>query len=245
MELIDKAAIVAKIERKHNKEVEWMERQGYTEYHQGLRDGYANILSCLDTIKVKEVDLEDTKKEELAQEYYKEEPVSSIWHDASEPPIIDKTFLLVAHNGNSSLCLWGGKELHSVTIGGGHSVLCKGDMYSYIDDLLNLDNSCNYEKNLQEEPASEKLENAAIRYADEEYNRKSPANLPDRCRGCYTPLMYAFKAGAKWKEQQIMSKAINDVEINSRRSDGRFILSGNFSRFETGDKVKLIIIKQE
>jgi hypothetical protein len=49
---------VAKIERKHNKEVEWMDRQGYTEYHQGLRDGYANILSCLGTIKVKEVDLE-------------------------------------------------------------------------------------------------------------------------------------------------------------------------------------------
>jgi hypothetical protein len=41
---------------------------------------------------------------------------------------------------------------------GGHSVLCKGDIYSYIDDLLNLDNFCNFRKNLQEEPVSEDLE---------------------------------------------------------------------------------------
>jgi uncharacterized protein (DUF2164 family) len=67
MELIDKDAVVAKIERKHNKEVEWMERQGFTEYHQGLRDGYANILSCLDTIKVKEVDLE-----KIINDYFKD-----------------------------------------------------------------------------------------------------------------------------------------------------------------------------
>jgi len=102
-----------------------------------------------------------------------EEPVSSVWHDASEPPIIDKTFLLVAPNGNSSLCLWGGKELHSVTIGGGHSVLCKGDIYSYIDDLLNLDNFCNFRKNLQEEPVRRTL--ADIESAMQEVEEKSKA----------------------------------------------------------------------
>ena len=55
---------------------------------------------------------------------------------------------------------------------------------------------------MQEEPVSEDLEEAASRYANEEYNRKSPATLPDRCRGCYAPLIYAFKAGAKWQEKQ-------------------------------------------
>ena len=50
--------LVAKIERTRNQEIQWMEKQGYTEYHQGLRDGYANILSFLDTLEVKEVDLE-------------------------------------------------------------------------------------------------------------------------------------------------------------------------------------------
>lgn len=53
---------------------------------------------------------------------------------------------------------------------------------------------------MQEEPVSEDLEEEASRYAKEEYSHKSPATLPDRCIGCYAPLMYAFKAGAKWQE---------------------------------------------
>ncbi len=74
----------------------------------------------------------------IIHEYFKEEPVKSIWHDASEEPEIDRTFLLVAPNGNSSLCLFGGKEIHSTTIGGGHSVLCNCDKWAYIDDLLKM-----------------------------------------------------------------------------------------------------------
>ena len=56
---------------------------------------------------------------------------------------------------------------------------------------------------LQEESVSEELEEAASRYAKEEYNSKSPATLPDRCRGCYAPLMYAFKAGSKWQKENL------------------------------------------
>lgn len=56
--------------------------------------------------------------------------------------------------------------------------------------------------NLQEEPVSEGLDEAANRYAKEEYSRKSPSTLPDRCKGCYAPLMYAFKAGAEWQERK-------------------------------------------
>ena len=58
MKLIDKSAVIAEIERKYNQEVQWMKRQGYNEYHQGLKDGYSDILSFLDALKVKEVDLE-------------------------------------------------------------------------------------------------------------------------------------------------------------------------------------------
>lgn len=57
----------------------------------------------------------------------------------------------------------------------------------------------------KEEPVSDDLEEVASRYAEEEYNSKSPATLPDRCRGCYAPLMYAFKAGAKWQKKQDQS----------------------------------------
>ena len=129
------------------------------------------------------------------------EPVSSIWHDASEPPIIDKTFLLIAPNGNSSLCLWGGKELHSVTIGGGHSVLCKGDIYSYINDLLNFDNSCNFGKNLQEEPVSEDLEEAAQQYSE-------CTNPTCSCGEC---LISTFKAGAWWQFERVKEALLSEV----------------------------------
>ena len=74
---------------------------------------------------------------------------------------------------------------------------CKKSWYNegYIDGEYNRDRQF-------EKPVSEDFEEAASRYAKEEYNRKNPATLPDRCRGCYEPLMYAFKAGAKWKAEQ-------------------------------------------
>lgn len=58
MGLIDKSIVIEEIKRRYNREVQWMNRQGYTDYHMGLRDGYADILSFLETIELKEVDLE-------------------------------------------------------------------------------------------------------------------------------------------------------------------------------------------
>jgi hypothetical protein len=71
-------------------------------------------------------------------------------------------------------------------------------------------------KALQKEPVSEDLEEAASRYAKEEYSRKSPATLPDRCKGCYAPLMYAFKAGAEWQKENLWKPADGEdlPEIN-------------------------------
>ena len=67
---IPKSALLAEIERRRNQEVQWMEKQGYTEYHQGLRDGYANTLSFIDALE-KEVDL-DKEIENAVNEYYNE-----------------------------------------------------------------------------------------------------------------------------------------------------------------------------
>jgi len=63
MKLIDKAAVLAEIEKKYNQEVQWINRQGYTEYHKGLRDSYADTLSFIDTLEVKEVNV----KEEMSK----------------------------------------------------------------------------------------------------------------------------------------------------------------------------------
>lgn len=55
--LIDKSVLVTEINRKRNYEVQWMKRQGYTDYNMGLRDGYVDILSYIESLEVKEVDL--------------------------------------------------------------------------------------------------------------------------------------------------------------------------------------------
>lgn len=68
---IPKAAIKTEIERIRNQEIQWMERQGYTEYHQGLRDGYNRILSSLDNIEAKEVNLDEEIRKEI-DKYYDE-----------------------------------------------------------------------------------------------------------------------------------------------------------------------------
>lgn len=47
-----------------------------------------------------------------------------------------------------------------------------------------------------------------------------------------------------WQKQQMMKDAVKS-EIDSSRSDGKCILSGNFYKYNPGDKVKLIIIKEE
>lgn len=97
----------------------------------------------------------------------------------------------------------------------------------------------------KEEPVSEDLDEAASRYAKEEYSRKNPATLPDRCIGCYAPIMYAFRAGATWKEQQLMANAV-DAEVTYGKSLAIPSLGYRLDKegLDFGDKVKLIIIKE-
>ena len=99
-----------------------------------------------------------------------------------------------------------------------------------------------------EEPVSEDLEEAASRYAKEEYSRKNPATLPDKCIGCYAPIMYAFKAGAQWQKEQMMSKAVDALVHtfdNGYIRVGTQLLENNKYGLKVGDKVKVIVIKED
>lgn len=71
------------------------------------------------------------------------------------------------------------------------------DVLSFIDSM-------------QKEPVSEELEEAAKRYAKEEYSCKNPSTLPNRCIGCYAPIMYAFRNGAKWQKNHLWKPADGD-----------------------------------
>lgn len=53
----------------------------------------------------------------------------------------------------------------------------------------------------------------------------------------------AIEYGIEYGKQQVIAKAF-DVEIDSSRSDGKRILSGNFFKFNTGDRAKVIVIKE-
>lgn len=59
MKLIDKDALVAEIEKRINKEIQSCATDTLLGYSQGCVDSMRNVLSFLDTLEVKEVDLEN------------------------------------------------------------------------------------------------------------------------------------------------------------------------------------------
>ena len=87
MELIDKSALVVEVEKKI-KEVSQIEKASY---EIGLCDAYKIVLRFLDTLEVKEVDLEkETKK------WWKERlhlnPENQLWMDAHQSVVFAKHF---------------------------------------------------------------------------------------------------------------------------------------------------------
>lgn len=107
----------------------------------------------------------------------------------------------------------------------------------------------------KQEPVSEDSEQAAEKYARAEYNRKNPAILPERCRGCYAPIKYGFKAGAQWQRDQMMKNAVeavvsqvpcaNEIILRNPSSVSYWYLPSEMNRLgvNKGDRIKVIIIK--
>jgi len=72
MKLIDKDAVVAEIESKKNMAQILGDNAingSMQQFYDGMKQGCIDILSFLDALEVKEVDLEDNIKESLAQKY--------------------------------------------------------------------------------------------------------------------------------------------------------------------------------
>lgn len=86
---------------------------------------------------------------------------------------------------------------------------------------------------------------AAINAADEDMQGRQIMEASNDERQRYSRIFRrGFKAGANWQKQQMMKNAC-PAEIAKGRPDGKCIVHGNFYRFDTGDKVKLIIIKED
>lgn len=154
-----------------------------------------------------------------------EEPVS-IWHDAREKSNKPESVVIINPNDYSG-------DVIPNCIG-----VNEGNLWACTSDLLNIENPCKFGKNLQEESVSEKLIDVAKQYVKE--------HVIGIDKVTFSIATDMFISGAKWKEQQMMAKAI-DAELCS---DGMFtpLISVNdkekISDIKFGDKVKVILIKK-
>jgi len=106
-----------------------------------------------------------------------------------------------------------------------------------------LDKLLSFIDSLKEEPVNEELEEAAIMHYKDvmEYEAKT---------GLKPAYMTSFKAGANWQKQQIMSKAVSLVvkEFYGEGDEVAWLIRPSKildKKFHIGDKVKIILIKEE
>ena len=107
---------------------------------------------------------------------------------------------------------------------------CKEEAYNEVLAILDT---------MQEEPASEELEEASRNYTDnEEYGDD-----------VYFSIKASFQAGAKWHKEQMMAKAIDGYVIEDvEEGNGDFLLSADYLPKSMGlkdqQRVKVIVIKE-
>ena len=172
-----------------------------------------------------------------------EEPVS-IWHDASEKP--ERDDLLIETND--------GRIIHRQSINNYGMV----KRWAYTSDLLNLDNSCNFGNNLQEEPVGDdlgeyinklskqfqevsfaKLSRIAVRVAkwQEKQDQKTIELAED----------HAMLAGMEKMKEEMMSKAGNGRvnSVSNRQTRAHITVVFDSPRdIEVLDRLKVIVIKE-
>lgn len=93
-----------------------------------------------------------------------------------------------------------------------------------------------------EEPISDDLEEAAHQYAWDKQEHHVDFNGDEYLD--YGVRFDSFKAGAQWHEEQMMSKAI-DGEVGYWNLHGLSVNVELPSTVEEGDKVKVIVIKED
>ena len=116
----------------------------------------------------------------------------------------------------------------------------------FTDEVLGkrnvLDKMSKFIDPLPEEPVSEDLNEAADNYYKEV--ECYPPTLPQYC----THIKDAVKYGAKWQKEQMMSKAIDALVHtfdNGYIRVGTQLLANNKYGLKVGDKVKVIIVKED
>ncbi len=136
-------------------------------------------------------------------------------------------------------------EIHRLVHVNGYSKEMANELFAYMNSLPN-------------EPVSDDLEKAAEKYSDEIYEKNKGKKNPDWNSYSYgyedaisSHVSDAFKEGANWQKKQMMKDAvvghISTMYNGMLRATTR-LMDKNIQEklnIKFGDKVKLIIIKEE
>ena len=123
---------------------------------------------------------------------------------------------------------------------------------NYLDEngaLIAYNHIIDYINSMPEEPVSEDLEETAHTYAANNGGRWLTDDIGIKIFA-FNPqeVKDAFKAGAQWQKKQMMSKAIDALVHtfdNGYIRVGTQLLANNKYGLKAGDKVKVILIKDE
>ena len=198
-----------------------------------------------------------------------------IWHDIEEKPLLDQPILIVMkgkHDDCRAKYRVGvyakrGNDYPLWIINGGYTDSFV-EKWAYIYDLLNLDF-------MQEEPVSEDLSKAAIDAADDDMQGRQIMESSHEDRMLYSRIFRrGFKAGAEWQKakdqetielaedhamlagmekmkEQMMKDAVGGLWIRRNKHTKTNVLQcfdvthEVFQKFKDGDRIKMLILKDE
>jgi hypothetical protein len=188
---------------------------GLSEHENGVEKGRMEIINALS----------------LFLDTVQKEPVSNVWHDAQiDPPQAKKRILAINEYGFCEVD-------YAIIIAPYWPKVIK---WAYIDDLLKLDNSCQSCENLQEETVSEDLEEEIDNYV----KRNGYDGLDS-----IEEVKYIANHFAKWQKEQMMKVAKEAQVILTRITNATLAPSLSSvildDSFKEGDKVKVILIKED
>ena len=204
--------------QKIRKEIERLKEEtsiGLSEHENGVEQGRMEIINALS----------------IFLDSMQEEPVSNVWHYAQiDPPQAKKRILAINEYGFCAVD-------YAIIMAPYWPKVIK---WAYIDDLLKLDNSCQSCDNLQEEPVSEDLEEEIDNYV----KRNGYDGLDSK-----EEVKYIANHFANWQKEKMMKEAKEAQVILTRITNATLAPSLSSvildDSFKEGDKVKVILIKED
>ena len=205
MKLIDKEALVAEIERRNEKLIHTMNKiyyaSNYNEWKSVARE-YRSLISFLDTLEVKEVDLQEEPKTDWLREL--QERLDSLSKEDFE------------------------KVMAKYSRYGEKGSIDYNKLNTMLDESLSTETKESWNKRLGEEPASEDLEEACEQLAENAIKHKAETSSPFFSQ---TDYRQGVMDGAKWQKEHLWKPADGDdlpeidIEVIALLDNGKVVFA--------------------